>query len=183
MARPADHASTIEGREAIAGAAARIGSAAEWLLGVLLIVVVAINVVNASGRYLFSYSVVGADELMVYTIILVVMAGAVLALARRDHINVNLVPSYARGRWRHALHVINDLAALAATVYAANASWLYVERIARLDTRSMALGLPMTIPHSAVLAGFVGMALVAAVLLVRDGHAFAVNAQAPGAAS
>ncbi|MEQ9691617.1 MAG: TRAP transporter small permease, partial [Bauldia litoralis] len=77
----------------------------------------------------------------------------------------------------------NDLAALAATVYAANASWLYVERIARLDTRSMALGLPMTIPHSAVLAGFVGMALVAAILLVRDAHAFAVNAQASGAAS
>ena len=167
MTRSADHASAIGGPSQ-ATFAARVGVIAEWALGILLLFVVALNVVNASGRYLFSYRVVGADELMVYTIVFVVMAGAVLALARRDHINVNLVPSYARGRWRYLLFVLHDAAALLATAYTAHASWAYVEKIGRLDTRSMALGLPMTIPHVAVFLGFSAMAIVAAVLLLRD---------------
>ena len=146
----------------------RVGTVAEWVFGILLLAVVAINVVNASGRYIFSYRVVGADELMVYTIILVVMGGAVLALARGEHISVNLVPSYARGRWRPAVLVLHDLTALAAAGYTAAASWAYVTKIARLGTRSMALGIPMAIPHAAVLAGFAGMTVVAFVLLVRD---------------
>ncbi len=168
MAGPAGHAGNDAPVGGLFRLAGRTGQIAEWLLGALLLFVVAVNVVNASGRYLFGYRVVGADELMVYTIIFVVMGGAVLGLARRDHININLVPSYVSGRTRVLLFLIHDLAAFAATAYAARASWDFVERIARLDTRSMALGLPMTIPHGAVFAGFVGMAVVAAFLILRD---------------
>lgn len=178
MAAPADSA-IVEPGQAPAGVAARAGTIVEWTMGLLLIGVVAVNVVNAGGRYLLSYTVTGADELMVYALIFVVMTGAVLALARRQHINVNLLPSYAAGRWRYALFILQDLVALAATAYAAKASWVFVQRIARLDTKSMALGIPMTIPHSAVLAGFAGMAIVALVCLFRDIRAFAVNAPEP----
>lgn len=176
MAGSADTANAVEPTQASTGVTARVGTAVEWVLGLLLIGVVAINVINASGRYLFSHAVTGADELMVYAIIFVVMGGAVLALARRQHININLLPSYVRGRWRHALFIVHDLVAIAVTGYAAQASWTFVQRIARVDTKSMALGIPMTIPHSAVLAGFVGMAVVAAACLLRDIRALTLNA-------
>jgi len=179
MAAPAAPARIVDKPEASAGAAARVGNAVEWAMGLLLIGVVAVNVVNAAGRYLFSQAITGADELMVYALIFVVMAGAVLALAGRQHINVNVLPAYATGRRRYALYILHDLIALAATAYTAQASWAYVERIARLDTRSMALGIPMTIPHAAVLAGFAGMAIVALVCLIRDVRAFAANAPEP----
>ena len=78
MARSAHPAGTFPLRDALAGLAAAVGQAAEWVLGLMLLAVVAINVVNASGRYLFSYRLVGADELMVYTVIYVVMGWAVL---------------------------------------------------------------------------------------------------------
>lgn len=152
-------------------ASARLGRAIDWAMGLLLIVVVAINVANAAGRHLFSYSVTGADELMVYLVILLVMTGAVRALAQRDHININLLPSYTHGRSRIALHILHDLIALAATLYTASASWTFVKKIMRLDTTSMSLGIPMSIPHSMVFLGFVGMAAVAFVCLLRDLHA------------
>jgi len=150
---------------------ARLGRAIDWAMGLLLIAVVAINVANAAGRHLFSYSVTGADELMVYLVILLVMAGAVRALAQREHININLLPSYIHGRSRIALHILHDLIALAATLYTASASWTFVQKIMRLDTTSMSLGIPMSIPHSMVFLGFAGMAVVAFVCLLRDLHA------------
>lgn len=152
----------------VSGAGTRLGRVIDWAMGLLLIAVVAINVANAAGRHLFSFSVTGADELMVYLVILLVMAGAVRALAQREHININLLPSYTHGRSRIALHILHDIIALAATLYTARASWTFVEKIMRLETTSMSLGIPMSIPHSMVFLGFVGMAVVALICLVRD---------------
>jgi TRAP-type C4-dicarboxylate transport system permease small subunit len=155
--------------------AERAGKALHWILGVALLVVVGINVVNATGRYLFGFSMTGTDELMVYTVIWVVMAGAILSLANRDHISVNLLPSYAKGRFRHLLHIIHDLAGLLACAYATYASYGFVTKIARLGTTSMGLGIPMTIPHAALLVGFTGLTITAAIMLARDLDAFVRN--------
>ncbi|MFW6077020.1 MAG: TRAP transporter small permease [Hyphomicrobiales bacterium] len=137
------------------------------VLGVALLLVVAINVANASGRYLFGYSLTGTDELMVYTMVWVVMAGAVFSLAGRTHIGVDLLPTYARGRLRHLVFLVHDIAALVACGYATWASWQFVMRISGLGTTSMGLGIPMAIPHAALLAGFACLALVAGVLFLR----------------
>ena len=147
---------------------ARAGTAVEWVLGMTLIGVVVLNVANATGRYLFSAAINGADEAMVFVMIFVVMTGAVLALARRSHIGVDLLPTWLTGRRLRALYVLHDLVALGATAFAAWASWGFVTRLARLGTTSMMLGIPMTIPHTVVLLGFAGMAAVSVVLLVRD---------------
>lgn len=146
----------------------RVGIVVERALGILLIAVVAINIVNATGRYLLSYAFTGADEVMVFVMIYVVMGGAVLSLVQRKHINVNLLPSYTHGRARHALHAIHDLVALCASLFAVHASWLFVAKIGRLGTGSMTLGIPMIIPHAAVLLGFGAMTVVALVALARD---------------
>lgn len=144
------------------------GKLLHTVLGIALLFVVGVNVVNASGRYLFGFSMTGTDELMVYTLIWVVMAGAILSLAERDHIGVNLVPSYAKGRFKHLLHVVHDAAAVLACGYATYASHLFVGKISRLATKSMGLGVPMSLPHAALLAGFAGLTLVGLIMLVRD---------------
>ncbi|WP_245444997.1 TRAP transporter small permease [Pseudaminobacter soli (ex Li et al. 2025)] len=145
------------------------------VLGIVLLFVVGVNVVNASGRYLFGFSMTGTDELMVYTLIWVVMAGAILSLAERDHISINLVPSYAKGRFKHLLHVVHDAAAVLACAYATYASDLFVGKISRLGTKSMGLGVPMSVPHAALLVGFAGLTLVGAIMLVRDVSALLRN--------
>ena len=91
-----------------------------------------------------------------------------LALALRDHIALELLPGRLRGRGARALYVLHDLATLCIAGLAADASWQFVQRIAAIGPRSMALGLPMAIPHGALLAGLAGLAAVALFHLVRD---------------
>jgi TRAP-type C4-dicarboxylate transport system permease small subunit len=145
-------------------------------LGVILLFVVLVNFVNAVSRYLFGISPVGADELMVYIVIWTVMIAAIVSLILRSHINVNLLPFYTSGRARHVLHIIHDAAAILACGYATYASWLFIGRISRLGVTSMGLGIPMTIPHAALLVGFAGLTVTGAIMLIRDVLAFARNA-------
>lgn len=146
------------------------------LLGLTLLFVVGVNVLNATSRYLFGISPVGADELMVYSVIWVVMVGAILSLFLRSHINVNLLPLYAKGRIRHLLHVLQDAAAVFACGYTTYASWLFLGRISKLGVTSMGLGVPMTLPHAALLFGFAGLTVTGAVMFVGDVIALVRNA-------
>lgn len=142
------------------------------ILGAAVLFVVGVNVVNALGRYLFGMSFTGADELMVYTVVWIVMAGTVLSMARRSHISLNLVPSYLPPRWRSLLFAFHELIGLVACAYATHAAWLYTTRLARLGVTSMGLGMPMIVPHAALLLGFGALVLVCAWLLLRDLTAF-----------
>ena len=146
------------------------------LLGLILLFVVGVNVLNAASRYLLGISPVGADELMVYLVIWAVMAAAILSLVLRSHINVNLLPLYTRGRVRHLLHVLHDAAAVFACGYATYASWLFIGRISKLGVTSMGLGIPMTVPHAALLFGFAGLTVTGAVMFVADVLALVRNA-------
>jgi hypothetical protein len=47
-------------------------------------------------------------------------------------------------------------------------SFAFIQRIVAPGQTSMALGMPMLIPHSALLVGFAGTAVVAAMILVSD---------------
>lgn len=160
-------------------ATGKLGRAIETVLGLVLIAIVLINVGNAAGRYLFRFSVTGTDEIMVFGMIFIVVAGAVLALARRTHIAIDLVPTYASARTRLAVYLVHDVVTFAATAYATYASYSFVSRIAALGTKSMTLGIPMIVPHGALLAGFAAMALVSLVYFVRDGIAFADAVRRP----
>ncbi|MBX3581087.1 MAG: TRAP transporter small permease [Rhizobiaceae bacterium] len=160
---------------ALAGFAKSAMSWLHTLLGLTLLFVVAINVVNATSRYLFGFSPVGADELMVYLVIWAVMIAAIVSLILRAHINVNLLPLYTKGRVRHLLHVIHSAAAVFACGYATYSAWLFVARISQLGVKSMGLGLPMTIPHAALLIGFAGLTVTGAAMLIRDGLALIRN--------
>ncbi|MGX1098948.1 TRAP transporter small permease [Amorphus sp. MBR-141] len=171
----------VDGRPLAAGGRA-IGSALETLLGLVLIAVVLINVANAAGRYLFRTSLTGTDEVMVFSMVFVVVIGAVLALARRTHIAIDLLPTYAHPRFRRVIFIIHDAVTLATATYAGLASWSYVSRLTKIGTTSMTLGVPMTIPHGILLFGFGAMAVISFVYLLRDGFLLLTGADAPGKA-
>lgn len=170
-----DRLEVTEPQPALSRLAGSTMNALHTLLGVALLFVVAVNVLNAASRYLLGFAPVGADELMVYVVIWSVMLASILSLILRTHINVNLLPLYLKGRGNHLLSVIHAAAAVVACGFATYASWLFIARLSRLGVKSMGLGLPMTIPHTALLAGFAGLTLAAAIMLVRDLMAFVKN--------
>ncbi|MDU9006708.1 TRAP transporter small permease [Sedimentitalea todarodis] len=137
-------------------------------LGVGLIAMVALNVINAIGRYSGMMSLVGADELLVYGMIWIVMLGAILAARDRDHLSINLLPAGLSGTAATALRLFIDLVTLIIAGFVAWHSAAFIERIAMIGQTSMGLAVPMTVPHAAIFVGFAGIALVTAVLLAAD---------------
>ena len=62
---------------------------------------------------------------------------------------------------------------VAVCAFVAWQSFDFVQRIASLNQASMGLGIPMVVPHSAILVGFGGIAAVTAVLTALDIARFA----------
>ena len=78
-------------------------SAARTLLGVALLVMVALNVINAVCRYVFGIVLTGADEVLVFMMIWLVMVGLILVTADRRNIALDFLVSRVGPRWRLAL--------------------------------------------------------------------------------
>jgi TRAP-type C4-dicarboxylate transport system permease small subunit len=145
-----------------------LAAAARNLLGVLLLGMVLLNVANAACRYLFGLVLIGADELLVYAMIWIVMIGMILVTIDRRHIALDLLVNRLRPRARIALALLHHVVMTAGCAYAAVQCLEFTKRVAAVGQTSMALGFPMVYPHSALVVGFAGTALVAALLVVSD---------------
>lgn len=137
-------------------------------LGLGLIALVLINVANARGRYTGGFSLIGADELLVYSMIWIVMLGSILAARERSHLSINLLSQSLTTRAAALLQAVIDVITILASGFIAFHSFSFIERIAMIGQTSMALFVPMTIPHAAVFVGFVGIAAVTLALLAAD---------------
>lgn len=146
------------------------------LLGLGLVALVLLNVVNAAGRYGGLPTLTGADELMVYGMIWIVMVGAILATRERSHLSIDVLPGRLSRQSARLLSVATGLAGALVAAFVSVQSWSFIGRIGALGQTSMGLGIPMTIPHLAVFTGFAGMAIVSAALVLSDLRALAAGA-------
>lgn len=141
------------------------------LLGLVVLAMTAANAINAGMRYLAGTQMRGADELLAFSQVAIVMLGLALVTAERRHLAVDLWPR--GGVAGAARQLALSLVTAAVCGYAALQSWDFVARMWVFDARSMALGLPLVIPNAFVLAGFALTALVALGLAAADGAALA----------
>lgn len=150
------------------GALGLVGRGARLLLGFILLAMVALNVVNAVARYALSYVVIGIDELLVFAMIWMVMVGMLLVTAERSHIALEIVTGRVGPRGRAGLALLHHTIIAVAGAYAAWQSFKFVSRVIAIHQTSMALEMPMAIPHVAITVGLGGTALIAAVLAWSD---------------
>jgi TRAP-type C4-dicarboxylate transport system permease small subunit len=158
-------------------------SAARLLLGVMLLIMVALNVINAVCRYVFSIVFPGADEILVFIMIWLVMFGLILVTAQRSNIALDFLVQRIGPRPRRLLaifqHVVMTISCAFATFYC----WAFVSRIAAVGQTSMALGLPVTIPHFAKDAGMgMGVSISRSIIEAHGGYIRADNESAYGGA-
>lgn len=142
-------------------------SAVRLLLGLVLIGLVLLNVVNALARAT-GIVVIGVDEVLVFGMIWMVMLGMLLVTADRGHIALELLATRVGSRISLAFSIVTHTVMAASCAYAAYQSFLFVQRVNAAGQTSMALGMPMLIPHSALVVGFGGTALIAAMLVISD---------------
>ena len=145
-----------------------IASAVRVLLGLLLLGMVALNVANAICRYVFGVVLTGADEVLVFSMIWMVMVGMILATIDRRHIALDFLVTRAGPRQRAALTILHHAVLTGACGYATFYCWAFVARVAAVGQTSMALGVPMAIPHFALFVGFAGTTIASALLLAAE---------------
>ncbi|MFN3351481.1 TRAP transporter small permease [Pseudorhodoplanes sp.] len=153
--------------EAGAGLARAALAAVRLLIGLVLL-----NVVNAVARAT-GRVVVGVDEVLVFGMIWMVMIGMLLVTADRSHIALEILTARVGARTRCMLSIVTHAVMTAACAYAAWQSFGFIQRVAATGQTSMALGMPMLIPHSALLVGFAGTAIIAAMIVVSEARALA----------
>lgn len=155
---------------------ARLGYAVErWmghLLGTLMIAMVLLNVANAIGRYAFGQSLGSADEIMVFSMVWLVFLGMPLIACRGEHLRFSFLEQKLSPRSASFLKAMLDLYVAVLCGYIAIYSSAFLERIIMINQKSMAGGIPMVIPHSALLIALVVTAVVCffrAALFFRQG--------------
>jgi TRAP-type C4-dicarboxylate transport system permease small subunit len=135
------------------------------IMGTLLILAIVINLGNIVGRYGFGAAIFWAEEIMIYLVIWSVFLGGVAIAYRGEHIRMDLFSSKLRGAWRTALDVTVTVLFLSSAVFAILQSFRVVSLHLHTGMVSVAAGVPMYIPHSALLIGFVLMLLAVLVRL------------------
>jgi len=141
--------------------AGRPGRLFQSALGSLLIAMVLLNVANAAGRYLLGQSIAGADEILVYGMVVLVSLGTVLVTLRGEHLQFDLLSQKLPPRLRLLHLALLNLLVAALCGWLATQSWTAVEKLHRLGQTSMAAGIPTWIVHAALFFGLVATALAA----------------------
>jgi len=138
------------------------------LLGGVLLGSVGLNFYNAFMRYVIGSSLVWAEEIMVFTMIFIVMMGAVLVALRDAHLRIDVFAVLAPPAVQKMLRMLSSLLLCLVCGWLAVHSHTVVSLMLRLGQKSVAARLPMWLPHSFVLAFMVLMALAGACLLIRE---------------
>jgi len=140
--------------------------------GVILIAVVILNFLNIVGRYVFGVSIFWADEAMIFLIIWAVLVGIIAVSYEGSHLSMDLLLEAMPRPMRGVARAVIGVGSAATFAFLAWQAFKVVEIMARNGQRSVALDIPMTVPHLAIFVGFGGSALAVIVRLIfirKDG--------------
>lgn len=135
------------------------------LTATAIIIGVAINFANVIGRYLFDFALFWAEEVMVFIIVWCVFIAAISVTFNGAHLRMDLLSARLAGPWKKIVNGLATATFLACVCFAAYQSWKVVALIGGIGQVSNAAGVPMVVPHLALLVGFVFMVIAVVVRL------------------
>lgn len=141
-------------------------AAVRVLLGVLMLAAIAINFVNVIARRLFDEPIMWNEEALIYIIVWMVFMGAVLVSWDGRHLRMDLLSSSLKGGWGKVVNAFAVAILIALCGYVIVHSYGVIAIFARTGQVSIAAEIPMTLPHAAILIGFV-LILVGVLIRLR----------------
>jgi TRAP-type C4-dicarboxylate transport system permease small subunit len=143
---------------------ARVVAVPRFIIAALILASIAINFANVIGRYVFFSPIVWAEEVMIFIMVWCVFIGAILVTWDGRHLRMDLLANAIPSPWREIVNFIATAGFLIVSGLIVTQSWQAVSLFAQLGQKSTTAGVPMIIPHSAILIGF---ALMFLCVLVR----------------
>ena len=137
----------------------------ELVLALALIGAVLLNFVNVIGRYGFGTTITIADELQTYIMVWIAFLGAAVVTWRGLHLRMDVIAQRLPSSAQKILGWVEAGLILVLGVLVTWVAWQYVAQMYGLAAKSQTAGIPMWIPHSALLVGF---ALIVVASLLRQ---------------
>lgn len=149
--------------ERLAGAAVLLERAIRHAMAAVVAFLVGLNVAAAFGRYAQWYTWPWADEVLLFTMVWGIAIGLYAVTLRGGHLAMDLVVQRLPAHLQRALLVLVAAASFSLIAFVALQSRTFIQSVAAADMRSMAGQIPMAIPHSGLLVGFLLMLLALAI--------------------
>ena len=129
-------------------------------LAIALIAAVLLNLANVTGRYLFNQALLGADEIQIFIMIWMTFLGAAVVSWQGQHLRMDVLVGYLPRPVARGLRVIERMLTVGLAGFVAYHSCFYTASMFAIRRNSEAAEIPMAIPHSAIVAGFVLIAVI-----------------------
>jgi TRAP-type C4-dicarboxylate transport system permease small subunit len=134
------------------------------ITGTLFLVAVVINIANVVGRYVFFRPIFWAEEVLVFIIIWAIFIAAASIVYRGESLNMDLFYAQMKGPLKRIVNALILVLFVGCSAIVVTQSYKVVSLYLQGGGVSVAAGVPMVIPHAAILVGF---ALIAVAALLR----------------
>jgi TRAP-type C4-dicarboxylate transport system permease small subunit len=134
---------------------------ADFLFGIIFAGVVFLNFVSAAMRYTGMPALIGADEVQVYLMVWLIFLGASIVAWRHHNLRMDVLVDKLSPNISWYRGFIESILMFIVCGVMVWISFGFVRQMIEMDQSSDGAGIPMWIPHSAVLVGFTLMALSA----------------------
>jgi TRAP-type C4-dicarboxylate transport system permease small subunit len=142
--------------------------AIEIVLALALIAAVCLNFVNVGGRYLFNYSLIGADEIAVFLMVGMTFFGTVAVTWHERHLRMDMLVRSFPQRVQTMVKVLERILLTVLAGLLVTVSSNYVIKMFALGSKSSNAEIPLWIPHASLALGFALTVLVALWQLARQ---------------
>ncbi|WP_137388506.1 TRAP transporter small permease [Rhodoligotrophos defluvii] len=140
----------------------------KYIIGLLLLGGVFLNLVNVCLRYVWGRPFAWTEEIMVFGLLFIVMAGTVIATALDQNLKIDILVQILRPKWQSALRIFAHCVWIGVSLYLAVQSYTVVSLMMRLSQKSLTLRIPTWIPHSFLLVAFILSACAALYAILRE---------------
>ena len=155
----------------------------ELVLAIAFIVALLLNFINVIGRYLYGYTYLGADEVQIYIMVWMAFAGAAIVTWRDQHLRMDVVLRCFPAAVQEWITLLTLVVFLVMSVFVVAESTAYTSRLFAIGQTSDMAGIPMWLPHSAILIGFAMMGVMTIAAIVKLAGSMFASIRKGGAAS
>ena len=135
--------------------AARFMTVPRVVIGTLILISIAINFANVIGRYVFLSPIIWAEEVMIFIMVWCVFIGAIPVSYDGRHLKMDLLSANLKPPLKQIVNAFAVTVLLIVCGFVAVQSYKATSLFGRLGQESTVAGIPMVIPHAALLIGFV----------------------------
>jgi len=145
----------------------RVMRGLEQVLALCFIGAVLLNFANVFGRYALGHSMIGAEEVQTYTMVLITFMGAVIVAWRGKALRMDVLLHKLPARARGGLRGVESVVLVVCCGFTAWQSARYAWQMHVLDAHSDGAEIPMWLPHGVVALGLTLVALVGVIHAVQ----------------